>query len=142
MNRLINILFLLVAFSVHAEIHVWTDENGKKHFTDKPPMDIETSIVEVKVNSYESPNIESYSGALASKDKVVMYSATWCGYCKKAKKYFNSNNISFSEYDVESSSKGKRDYKRMKGRGVPIILIGDNRMNGFSQSKFESIYKK
>ena len=139
MKRIIYI-FLLISFSTYAEIYVYTDENGKKHFTDKPPKDAEVSIVEIKINSYESPNIESYSGSLASKDKVVMYSAVWCGYCKKARNYFNENNIAFTEYDVEKSSKGKRDYKNMNGKGVPIILVGKKRLNGFSSSQFEAIY--
>ena len=121
---------------------MWTDKNGKKHFSDKPPVDVETSIVEIKLNTYESPNIESHKNAFIKNDKVVMYSAEWCGVCKKAKKYFDSNKVKYTDHDVENSSKGKRDYKRLKGRGVPIILVGDNRLNGFSQSKLESIYKK
>ena len=69
-----------------------------------------------------------------------MYGASWCGYCKKAKKYFNKNNIRFVEYDIERSTKGKRDYKALNGTGVPIILVGDQRMNGFSEAGFERMY--
>ncbi|WP_198147347.1 glutaredoxin family protein [Gilvimarinus polysaccharolyticus] len=32
--------------------------------------------------------------------RVVMY-ASWCGYCKKARRYFRANNIPFTEYDIE-----------------------------------------
>lgn len=143
MKRTIYILiFLFVTFSAYAEIFVWTDENGKKHYTDIPPADVDASVVEVKINSYESPSLEKYKGALSSNNKVVLYSTVWCGYCKKAREYFNSNNISYTEYDVEKSSKGKRDYKSMGGKAVPIILVGENRLNGFSPSKFESIYNK
>ena len=71
-----------------------------------------------------------------------MYSTTWCGYCKQARNYFQQNNIAFAEYDVEKSDKGKRDYKKMNGRGVPIILVGDKRMNGFSPGAFEKIYRQ
>ena len=43
------------------------------------------------------------------------------------------NGIVFTEYDIEKSTKGRRDFESMKGRGVPIILVGDMRMNGFNQ---------
>jgi hypothetical protein len=46
----------------------------------------------------------------------------------------------FSEYDVDKSSKGKRDFKKLGGKGVPVILVGKQRMNGFSAGKFEKIY--
>jgi len=142
MNRIFYIFFFLITVSVHAEIYKWTDEDGKTHFGDKPPADVESSIIEVKINTYESPDIEAFKNIFNKSDKVVMYSASWCGVCKKAKTYFKSNNVKYSEYDVETSSKGKRDFKRMGGRGVPIILVGDKRLNGFSKAKFESIYNK
>ena len=37
----------------------------------------------------------------AQRKNVVMYSSEWCGVCKKAKTYFNANDIPFREYDVE-----------------------------------------
>jgi glutaredoxin len=71
-----------------------------------------------------------------------MYSTTWCGVCQKAKAYFNQNRISYTEYDVENSTKGKQDFQRMGGKGVPIILVGNKRMNGFSQASFEQLFNK
>ena len=76
-----------------AEILKWTDSDGKVHFGDRPPADAVTSVVKVKINTYESPNVEAMQDVLNPKDKVVMYSAEWCGVCKKAKKYFKANNI-------------------------------------------------
>jgi glutaredoxin len=47
------------------------------------------------------------------------------------------NNIRFTEYDVEKNSRGKRDFERLRGVSVPVILIGDSRMDGFSEQRFE-----
>ena len=70
-----------------------------------------------------------------------MYSASWCGLCKKAKAYFKAEGISYTDYDIENSRKGRTGYKRLKGTGVPIIIVGDERMNGFSKGSFEKIYE-
>ncbi len=123
-----------------AEILKWTDSDGKVHFGDRPPADAVTSVVKVKINTYESPNVEAMQDVLNPKDKVVMYSAEWCGVCKKAKKYFKANNIPYKDYDIEKSSKGKKDYKKLGAKGVPVILVGKKRLNGFSAGSFESIY--
>ncbi len=131
---------LLFSISASNEILKWTDSDGKIHFGDRPPAGTETSVVEVRINTYESPNIEAMREILNPKDKVVMYSAAWCGVCKKAKKYFKANKIRFKEYDIEKSSKGKKDFKKLGAKGVPVILVGEKRLNGFSAGSFESIY--
>lgn len=69
-----------------------------------------------------------------------MYTTVWCGVCTKAKKYFQKNNIAYVAYDVEKSRTGKRDYKLLKAKSVPIIIIGDKRMNGFNPAKFDRLY--
>jgi glutaredoxin len=132
----------LIPCFVHAtDIHQWRDKDGEIYFGDKPPADVETELITVKPNVYESPSIEGLSAIFRQDDKVVMYSASWCGYCKKARSYFAANRVPYTEYDVEKSSKGKRDYRKLGAKGVPVILVGDKRLNGFSEESFKTIYK-
>ena len=70
-----------------------------------------------------------------------MYSANWCGVCKKARRYFEKQGIDYKEYDVETSARGKSDYKKLGAKGVPVILVGKQRMNGFSVDGFEKLYR-
>ncbi len=137
---LVSVLLPLIANA--GGIHQWQDEDGNIHFGDKPPASVETTLITVKPNVYESPSIERNEIALGRGRSVVMYSAEWCGYCKKARKYFKANDIPFKEYDVEKSRKGQRDYKKLKAKGVPVILIGEKRLNGFSEKSFNSIYEQ
>jgi len=62
--------------------------------------------------------------------------------CKKAKTYLSKKGVAFREYDVERSEAERREYKRLNGKGVPIILVGDQRMDGFDRSKLEAILRK
>lgn len=135
------LLCLASAGGTAGDIHQWTDADGKIHFGDRPPADVETTLVTVKPNVYTSPSIETTAVALSEPDEVVMYSAEWCGYCKKARRYFVANGIRFKEYDVEKSRKGQRDFKKLRAKGVPVILVGDQRMNGFSESAFRKLYE-
>jgi glutaredoxin len=147
-RAVISLLILLVFTSGQAEIYKWTDAHGNIHFTDSPPEQVKTQQVKLQINSFTSPRVSSfkYDDSLISKRKestdVIMYSTSWCGYCKQARRYFSRKRIPFEEYDVEKSSKGKKDYKSLNGRGVPIILVGEKRMNGFSVAQFEKLYSK
>jgi glutaredoxin len=127
-----------------AEVFRWTDEHGHIHFGDKPPAGAATEQVEIRVNTYTSPRIvsrPSHNNPKASGRKsVVMYSATWCGVCKRAAAYFKAKGIPYKDYDVENSAKGRTDFRRLGGRGVPIIMVGSARMNGFSAAHFEQLY--
>ena len=134
-------LFISFTLVLAAEIHQWRDSDGKLHFGDRPPTNAQSQRISVKPNVYQTPSTETLDDDFSPTEKVVMYSATWCGYCNKARKYFVKNDIAFKEYDVESSRKGRRDYKRLGAKGVPVILVGKQRLNGFNVASFAALYK-
>ena len=130
-------------------LYRWVDENGMTHFADQPPST--KTNTDVRVFSYETAQIVPAAAPRTAKrarvrsgsadtKKVVMYSAVWCGVCKRAKSYLREKRIPFHEYDVEKSAKGRRDFKRLKRRGVPLLLVGDTRLNGFTPRAFERAY--
>jgi glutaredoxin len=148
-------MFMISACPLQAEIYKWVDANGTIHYTDTlPATQQETLAITGSISSYTSSEIvptdstenvateKPKSGASKSSPtkRVIMYSAAWCGVCKAAKKYFAQNNIRYTEYDIDNNQKAKTDFEKMKGRGVPVILVGNRRMNGFSNSGFEQLY--
>lgn len=122
-------------------ISKWKDANGRVHFGDSPPADVSAEPLTVKPNVYEHPALEPRAGPAPPASTVIMYSTVRCGYCRKARAYFKANGIAYTDYDVETSNKGRQDYQRMGARGVPVILVGDKRLNGFSESAFASLYE-
>ncbi len=137
-----TLLLFLCNFSAHGEIYKWVDKYGKSHFTDKPPAGKKTEEVELKINTYSAVKVTPLVERLGRDNKVVIYTTSWCRICKQAKKHFRKNNIAYVAYDVEKSATGKRDYKLLRGKAVPIIIVGDKRMNGFTASRFDRLYKK
>ncbi len=133
------LLLVFVALDGVAEIYKWTDESGKVHFSDKKPRNLQSKEIKLRINTYESV---SYDKSIFNTGKnVVIYSTDRCGYCKKAKKYFKRKDIPFTEYDIEKDLEANNRYKEMGAGGVPVILVGTKRMNGFSEKGFENIYK-
>lgn len=150
MKHLILFISLwLIAGPVSAEVYKWTDEQGIIHYSDKKPENQEVTELKFKIATYDTVSYETVNQGTEkasttkadSKKKVVMYSASWCGVCKKAKKYFRRNAIPFKEYDIEKSKKAKRKYQELGATGVPVIIVGRKRMNGFSEAGFKRIYR-
>ncbi len=143
-------LVIMLSFPMsqaHGEIYHWKDKDGNVHFGDRPPPEARTKKVEIKVNTYESVEVHSNpdmfykrEDAKQGANRVVMYSAEWCGVCKRAKSYFKKKKIPFQELDIDKSEKARKGFEKLEGRGVPIILVGNKRMNGFSPKRFEEMY--
>ena len=71
--------------------------------------------------------------------EVKMYATSWCPYCAKARAYFARRGIAYVEVDVEKSRAGRAEYDRLGARGVPVILVGAQRMNGFSEARLSQL---
>ena len=73
----------------------------------------------------------SHAGPLNAPD-VLMLGAAWCPACKAATRFFVKNNINYCEYDMEKNAIGAKLYQEVNGRGVPILFIGEHRIQGFN----------
>lgn len=141
-SLLLAVFSLAITLSVQAEIYKWTDASGQVHFSDQKPANLELAPLKLKINTYQSVSYgksDSPVGNRAS-SKVVMYSTDWCGYCKQARNYFRQKSIPFIEYDIEKNSSARTQYAKLGATGVPVILVGKRRMNGFSVNGFQKIY--
>ncbi|MEQ1515267.1 MAG: glutaredoxin family protein [Usitatibacteraceae bacterium] len=95
------------------------------------------------------PGSGSNAAQLAASEgqpSVVFYSATWCGYCRAAREFFDRNGIAYTEHDMETSAVGIAGYQQLGGGGIPLIMIGDEKIRGFNsallQEKLEPWMKR
>lgn len=158
-NTLFSILILLLFFSLAgAEMYQWVDGKGTVVITDAPPP---PSKKRKKVKVYTdgdfaptppaqpTPAKRSAKGAAAAASQpspprkerftgtVEMYVTSWCGYCKRAEKYLQSKGIPYVAYDIEKDSAARQRHRELGGNGVPLIIIGSNKMSGFSPETLE-----
>lgn len=158
MKTLFIIIYLLISVSLAgAELYQWVADDGSVTFKDSPPPASKkrTNVKVYKDTDFKpapapqplSPGHDNkraagqVSSATAKKERlsgtVEIYVTDWCGYCEKALKYMSSKGISFVAYDIEKDSSANQRYKELGGRGVPLIIIGANRMSGFSAERLE-----
>jgi glutaredoxin len=74
-------------------------------------------------------------------ERVVFYSTAWCGYCTRARNHMRAQRVPFVEYDIEKSSRARDDYRAAGGTGgVPLLLIGRQKLAGFDAGRFDRLY--
>jgi glutaredoxin len=132
-------LLLLAPPALSADIYKWKDADGKTHLSDVPPIDRDAQRLQIRTFA-GLPEVSSTDEQATF--GVVMLSTSWCGVCKQARAWLTQKGVTFTEYDVERNETGKSEYRRLKGQGVPIFLVGNQRMDGFSPGRLETMLPK
>ncbi|MCG8672541.1 MAG: glutaredoxin family protein [Pseudomonadales bacterium] len=70
-----------------------------------------------------------------AQNEVVMYATSWCSYCEKARDFLNRMNVAFHEFDIEQSPQARKEFERLGGGGVPLMLVNGKVISGYSTSK-------
>tara|TARA_B100001989_G_C24419775_1_gene403401 strand:- start:549 stop:809 length:261 start_codon:yes stop_codon:yes gene_type:complete len=64
--------------------------------------------------------------------KIMIYTTSWCGPCKMAKKLLRDKGFNFQEIDIEEHNISREKMASMsKGLTVPQIIINDLPIGGF-----------
>lgn len=65
---------------------------------------------------------------------ITIFSTPVCLYCKKAKDFFKTNNLEFTEINVVETPETLKQFKELTGQlSVPVIQIGEDRVLGFDE---------
>jgi len=149
----IILLSFLVAPAGSETLYKSVSPDGRIVYSDKPPAG---SRVEKTVEYAPGPSSplpeyvlrfkaemekrlgQQSSSASASGDSVRLFTASWCGFCRKAKAYLAKKQIGFTEYDVETSEGMEALARVGGGQGVPILVWRDQKLYGFSEPSYEA----
>ena len=70
---------------------------------------------------------------------IKIYTTSWCGPCKMAKRLLSDKGLKYKEVDIEQMGWSRDDlFKKTGGRTVPQIVIDGKTIGGFDDlSKME-----
>jgi len=62
-----------------------------------------------------------------TEQKIIMYSTTWCGDCRMAKRWFDQHNVAYDNIDIEKDDEAAAYVVRVNQgrRTVPTIVFPD-----------------
>lgn len=66
------------------------------------------------------------------KTNIIIYTTSWCGPCKSAKRFLSDYGFDFEEIDIEKENISRQDLLKISGGStVPQISINDNFIGGY-----------
>ena len=150
-------------WTIDGEVVRYTDLEGREHQLPLAKVDIEGSAettalkngvpyvpVEVparteKASAGKKTTTPGRFPALGKDDRppVILYSTSWCGYCRKARALLKNLDVDFVEKDIEKDRTAAREMRAKSGGrgGVPVLDIGGEILHGYSDRRIRSMVK-
>ena len=82
-------------------------------------------------------DVKKSAGKKTSK-KVIVYSTKTCPWCAKTKEFLKANKISYTNKSVDTSKVAAQEMIKKSGQqSVPVTVVGDKIIVGYSESKLK-----
>jgi mycoredoxin len=59
--------------------------------------------------------------------QITIYSAAWCGDCRRSKRFLDSKNVAYNYIDIEADQAASDKVIEINGgmRSIPVIIFPD-----------------
>jgi glutaredoxin-like YruB-family protein len=74
--------------------------------------------------------------------RITLYSTRNCPYCRQARQYLKSKGVRFQEFDIQKNIRAKKTLAGLGARAVPVIMVGDARVDGFDRKRLDALLKR
>ena len=81
------------------------------------------------------------AGRRASKP-VVLYSADWCGWCKRAKSYLDAKGVNYVVRDIDESRYLDELVSKTGQKGIPVLDVGGKIVTGFNAARYDQLIRE
>lgn len=90
-------------------------------------------------------DIATTSDSASTDPKVILYSTTWCAFCRTEEQYFQKLGVEYVKKDVEADKEAYEELMEKIGgnfQGVPVTDIAGDVVLGFDRHKIDDLLKE
>lgn len=74
--------------------------------------------------------------------EVVLFARTDCGYCHQVKDYLQANSFCYTAKITNRDRSALDEFRQIRGKGVPLLIIGAERSDGYDREWMETKLQK
>ena len=155
-RSVVSLVTLLLAMSASADtVYKAVGPDGEITYSDKPPAgrartdtlefrNLPSSPLPAEVVRFREQLEKSAQGRISAArapraGDIALFTAVWCGHCKRAKAHLAAAQINYIEYDIENVD-GMRAFIGAGGSGgVPLLVAGERRVQGYSAPAYDRL---
>ncbi len=112
-------------------------------FSDAPATPLPDSVMRYRESLQKTMQTRLSEARSAPASVPRLFSAEWCGYCRKAKAYLAEKGIAYEELDIDTEA-GMRGMIEAGGggKGIPLLLWRGQKVVGFSTANYDRVFNK
>ena len=126
----------------------WRDRVGYVEMAQAPPLTPAEARRSWRVSAERSAEIAlAANSARSATDRrrmddfsnsgVILYSATWCGYCTKARAHLDREGVHYEIRDVDIKAVSNELREKTGRGGVPVLDFGGEILRGYSSGQYD-----
>ena len=78
----------------------------------------------------------------AMQHEVVVYTTSWCGWCRKTLKFLTKRGVPFENRDIEAERSWRRELREKTGStSVPMVEIDGQIIRGYDPERMEQLLR-
>ena len=155
---------LLAATAASAQtVYKSTNPDGSIVYSDKPPVDGKVDKV-IEFPDLPSSPVPDTPPAPANRGSIGtqrragsprpspaqspeqntllrLYSATWCGYCRRARAYLAQHAIDYENFDIDTPE-GRDEFERAGKGGIPLLVGRGRKLRGFKVEGYDAFFAR
>ena len=74
--------------------------------------------------------------------RVVIYTTLRCPHCQHLKRWLKKNQIPFLDFNVAKPGKMQKQFFKLGGQTVPMIMVGDRQFVGFNPNQLKDVLEE
>lgn len=74
--------------------------------------------------------------------RITLYSTRGCRHCRQLKAWLKQQGLPFREFDIQRNARAFKEFQRHGGRGVPLLVAGQQTIRGFDAKRLPAQLRK
>lgn len=123
-----------------AQLHQWKDAQGRTVYSDQAPPG---SAKDAQQKSFKGNVIEggeTYAAKVArEKHPITLYTSACGTLCDQARQLLSDRGVPYRSKDLQASEEARNEVQKLTGKlNVPVLLVGNEKVEGFEAGKWQA----
>jgi len=110
----------------------WRDRAGRVELAEPPPARPADRLARRQAAARATAD-------RVARSEVVLYYASWCGFCRKTKAYLEDRNVRYRLADVDQPAVMAELERKTGSRAIPVLEVGGQRVRGFDRPRIDAL---
>lgn len=144
---------LAIAAASAQTVYKSVGPDGKVVYSDQPPttgrlektmkFQLQSSALPASAVSFMEQFRKTHpnDAPQAATRGVTLYSAVWCGYCRKAKAWLAEHGVAYANVDIDAPGGAQALAQAGGGTGIPVLVVDGRPIGGFSADAYAAAFQ-